>query len=200
VSIRQTPEGVRVRLAPRKLLDPRFTYRLRDVPAASHPTVAAALVRASRPRPEDVVWDSFVGSGSELVERARAGAYRKLLGSDLEADALEASRANFAAAGLTDVALDLGDATLHAPPGVTCILTNPPMGRRVARDGSLGELLDRFTDHVAQILPSGGRLVWLSPFAGRTAARAEENQLRVTLRQTVDLGGFHAELQVWEKG
>jgi uncharacterized protein with von Willebrand factor type A (vWA) domain len=74
------------------------------------------------------------------------------------------------------------------------------MGRRVARDGSLGALLDQFTDHAARVLSPGGRLVWLSPLAGQTAARAEANGLRVTLRQTVDMGGFHAEMQVWEKG
>jgi 23S rRNA G2445 N2-methylase RlmL len=199
ISLKVASGAVHALLTPRKLADPRFTYRVRDVPAASHPTVAAALVRASRMTADDVVWDPFVGSASELIERAKAGPYRALVGSDLDGDALSAARANVEAAGLGDLSLIVGDATQHVPPGVTRIITNPPMGRRVARDGSLAELLDRFTDHAARVLSPGGRLTWLSPLPGRTAARAEANALSVVLRQTVDMGGFHAELQAWEK-
>ena len=39
----------------------------------------------------------------------------------------------------------------------------------------------------------------LTRVPGRTAARAESNGLRVVLRESVDMGGFHAELQAWEK-
>jgi len=200
LSIATDGDEVRVSLVPRKLKDERFLYRVRDVPAASHPTIAAALVRASRPEPGDVVWDPFVGSATELIERAIAGPHVRLIGSDSSEEALAAARANVAAWGKTEVALELGDATVHAPSGVTTIVTNPPMGRRVARDGSLAALLDAFTDHAAQVLVPGGRLAWLSPLGARTAARAEAASLRVTRRQPVDLGGFTAELQVWEKG
>jgi len=198
-SVRVARGEVRVLLTPRRLADPRFLYRLGDVPAASHPTIAAALVRASGCRDDDVVWDPFVGSGSELVERAKAGPYRRLIGSDLDGGAIATARRNFEAAGVAGVILQLADATLHSPDGVTQILTNPPMGRRVARDGSLADLLDRFTDQAAKVLVPGGRLTWLSPLGGRTAARAEAIGLRVVLRQSVDMGGFHAELQHWQK-
>jgi 23S rRNA G2445 N2-methylase RlmL len=190
---------LRVLLVPRGLVDPRFVYRVRDVPAASHPTLAAALVRASRISDADVVWDPFVGSGTELVERARAGAYRTLIGSDLDLDAIGVARGNAAAAGVAGVIFQIADATLHAPCGVTRIVTNPPMGRRVARDGSLVDLIDRFTDNAARVLSRGGRLTWLSPLGGRTAARAEACGLRVALRKPVDMGGFFAELQAWDK-
>ena len=199
VSARVVDGALHLRLAPRKQVDPRFAYRRRDVPAASHPTIAAALVRVSRPGPDDVVWDPFVGSGSEIIERAKSGPYRALLGSDVDAGALDAARENLAAASVLGVDLSVADATQHAPSGVTRIITNPPMGRRVARDGSLMDLLDRFTDHAARVLVAGGRLAWLSPAGGRTAARAEASGLRVVLRQPVDMGGFHAELQVWDK-
>ena len=199
LSIATDGDEVRVSLVPRKLEDPRFLYRVRDVPAASHPTIAAALVRASRPDAGDVVWDPFVGSATELIERAIAGPCARLVGSDTSEDALAAARVNVAAWGKTGIVLDLGDATVHAPTGVTTIVTNPPMGRRVARDGSLAPLLDAVTDHAAQVLVPGGRLAWLSPLGARTAARAEAASLRVTRRQPVDLGGFTAELQVWEK-
>jgi 23S rRNA G2445 N2-methylase RlmL len=184
-----------VELSPRGLDDPRFTYRVRDVAGASHPPLAAALVRAAGVREDDVVWDPFMGSGVELVERARAGRYARLAGSDTSPRALDAARANFAAAGLDGVRVELADALTHAPPGTTLILTNPPMGRRLLRDGSLGTLLDGFIDHASAILPAGGRLAWLSPLGARTRKRAALRGLVVALDEVVDMGGFPAHLQ-----
>ena len=57
-----------VELRPR-WTDERFAYRRGDVPAASHPTIAAALAQLAGVRADDVVWDPFVGSGLELAER-----------------------------------------------------------------------------------------------------------------------------------
>jgi hypothetical protein len=185
-------------LVPRAFEDPRFSYRRRDVRAASHPTIAAALARTAGARPGDVVWDPFVGSGLELIERARLGPYRTLLGSDLEPEALDAARENFAAAGVT-VDLRVGDATELAPPGVTLIVTNPPMGRRLLRDRTLGALLDAFVAHAARLLAPGGRLVWLSPLPDRTRACGIAARLQALPGLMVDMGGFEAELQTLQK-
>ncbi|HEX2670356.1 MAG TPA: HEAT repeat domain-containing protein, partial [Polyangiaceae bacterium] len=62
-------------LCPRRFEDPRFSYRTEDVPAASHPTLAAALARVAGTRADDVVWDPFVGSGLELIERGLLGPF-----------------------------------------------------------------------------------------------------------------------------
>jgi 23S rRNA G2445 N2-methylase RlmL len=183
-----------VELEPRAMPDPRFTYRTGDVPAASHPTLAAALARVAGAREDDVVWDPFVGSGSELVERARLGPYASLHGSDVDARALDVARANLLAAGISGASLVQADATTHAPPGVTLILTNPPMGRRVAR-GELAPLLDRFLAHAARALVPGGRLVWLSPMPERTRGRLAAAGLVLDQAREVDMGGFSAELQ-----
>ena len=86
---------------PEPWIIPRFSWRRRDVPAASHPTIAAALARAAGARPDDIVWDPFVGSGAEPVERALAGRYLSLWGSDLDAGALAAARENLDAAGVS---------------------------------------------------------------------------------------------------
>ena len=122
------------RIAPRSLVDPRFSWRRGDVPAASHPTLAAALARVAGARDDDVVWDPFVGSGAELAERALLGPALALFGSDVDPRALEVARANLAGAGI-EARLELQDALEPAPEGVTLIITNPPMGRRAARDG-----------------------------------------------------------------
>jgi hypothetical protein len=185
-------------LEPHAFDDPRFAYRKRDVRAASHPTIAAALARSAGVRADDVVWDPFVGSGLELIERALLGPYRALLGSDVEASALDAARANLTAAAVT-AELRVADATHGGPSGVTLILTNPPMGRRVARDGSLGRLLDAFLVNAQRVLVRGGRLVWLSPRPQPTRKLASSIGFACESARLIDLGGFEAELQVLKK-
>ncbi len=189
---------IAIELEPRALVDDRFAYRVSDVPAASHPTIAAALARVAEVREGDVVWDPFVGSGLELIERARLGPYAALHGTDIDEGALEAARANLARAGIDGAHLVHADSTAPGgagvPPGVTLVVTNPPMGRRVAR-GELAPLMDRFVHTVAGALAPGGRLVWLSPMPERTRARLEAEGFTIDFARPVDMGGFHAELQ-----
>jgi HEAT repeat protein len=186
---------------PRLLLKPsaaaelRFAYRVRDVPAASHPTLAAALARIAGVRADDVVWDPFVGSGVELVERARLGPRRELHGTDLDARALAAARENAERAGVDDVLLQQADARNHRVPGLTLVLTNPPMGRRVLRERGLSGVLCQVVRNVAAQLAPAGRMVWLSPFPDATARAAADANLHVERLGSVDLGGFSAELQ-----
>jgi precorrin-6B methylase 2 len=182
-------------LVPRLDPDPRFGYRRADVPAASHPTIAAALARFAGSQADEVVWDPFVGSGLELIERARLGPVRELWGTDLDPRALAAARRNLDAAGIPGAQLVLGDALSFSPPSPSLIISNPPMGRRVARDGSVGDLLERFVAHAANVLRPGGRLVWLSPVGKRTERRARELGLALISGPEVDLGGFTATLQ-----
>jgi 23S rRNA G2445 N2-methylase RlmL len=171
------------------------------LPASSHPTLAAALARVGGARPDDVVWDPFAGAGTELVERARLGPYRRLIGTDLDPAALESARENLAAASLSDVTLAVADARTFRPPEPpTLILTNPPMGRRVLDSTLTGPLYDAFLAHAAKTLAPSGRLVWISPRWEDTRARASAVGLRATFRQRVDMGGFFAELQAFSAG
>jgi 23S rRNA G2445 N2-methylase RlmL len=189
---------VGVELVPLGIVDRRFAWRRRDVPAASHPTIAAALARVAGVRPDDVVWDPFVGSGLELVERAKLGPARAMHGTDTDPRALEAARENLQAAGVRGVHLVRADATRHVVRGVTLILTNPPMGRRVAR-GTSSTLLERFVEHAAAQLGPGGRLVWLSPSPKESRKWSRKAGLELALAREVDMGGFPAELQLLRK-
>jgi predicted RNA methylase len=192
-------EQLLVELVPKRLDDPRFTYRVGDVPAASHPTLAAALVRVAGAQANDVVWDPFVGSGMELCERGLAGPYAKLLGRDHDARAVTAAQANLSAAKLARFEVTRGDAFEDAPTGVTLIVTNPPLGHRVGFGENVSEMLERFVDHAARSLAPRGRMVWVSPIPVRTERAAVAAGLRVTYRQRVALPGFDTEIQRYDK-
>lgn len=177
--------------------DPRFSYRSGDVPAASHPTIAAALARLAEVRPADVVWDPFVGSGLELCERGLLGPAAALLGTDLDPRALAVAATNLRNAGLR-AELTLADATTHRPTGVTLIVTNPPMGRRVHR-GDVGPLLTAFVANAAAVLAPGGRLAWISPLPRVTDPALQAAGLVLRGSLTLDMGGFTGQLQRWDK-
>jgi 23S rRNA G2445 N2-methylase RlmL len=189
---------VDVALVPRALEDPRFAWRRADVPAASHPTLAAALAHVAGVRADDTVWDPFVGSGAELVERALLGPCRALFGSDLDSHALAIAGENLAAAGV-HASLERADALTHRPPGVTLVVTNPPMGRRASRTATLGDMLDGFVAHAASVLSRNGRLVWIAPWPKRARVAAERAGLALDWARVVDMGGFDAEMQRWIK-
>lgn len=197
VLVDESGAQLRVELRPRKLGEPRFAYRGADVPAASHPTLAAALARVAGVEADDVVWDPFVGSGLELCERGLLGPFRALHGSDLDPRALAVSASNLGAAGLS-ASLAQANATEYAPPDLTLIVTNPPMGRRVQR-GDVGPLLEAFVAHAAEVLRPGGRLVWISPISRRTDVVARRVGLRLRKALAIDMGGFPAQLQRWDR-
>jgi hypothetical protein len=183
-------------LVPRRLDDPRFAYRVADVPAASHPTVAAALAWFAGARADDRVWDPFCGSAVELVERARRGPVRSLLGTDVDGAALEAARANLAAAGVR-AELAIADARTHAPGPIDLILTNPPLGSRVRIDAAA--LLVAALPTLARSLAPHGRLVWITPSPRRTSPVAEQLGLVRARSLSVDLGGVRGQLERWER-
>jgi 23S rRNA G2445 N2-methylase RlmL len=196
----ETKRGAFVELWPRGLHDDRFEWRVAEVQGASHPTIAAALARVAEVRADDVVWDPFCGAGAELVERARLGPVHALFGTDVDTEAIERARANLAAFG-AEAILAVADARTHrlatAP---TLAVSNPPMGRRVLPGGVIDDLLVATLRNVSAQLAPPARIVWISPAADRTAAVAVELGLRVSLRRRVDLGGFSAEIQRFDRG
>jgi 23S rRNA G2445 N2-methylase RlmL len=183
-------------IVPRRAPDPRFAWRVAEVPAASHPTVAAALAFVAGARDGDRVWDPFVGSGAELVERARLGPCASLLGSDVDEAALAAARQNLEAAGVT-ATLAAADARTHAAGPVDLIITNPPLGSRVQLDAKA--LLVEALPHFVKQLAPGGRLVWITPASKHTTPVIERLGLHRVQHLPVDLGGVRGSLERWDR-
>lgn len=181
-----------------KLDDRRFAYRVADIPAASHPTMAALMARVAAPRSGELVWDPYCGSGVELIECSRLAPQLRLLGSDRNPQAIAAARANFEAAGIgaEQLTLRCSDALLAAPERADIIITNPPMGRRAAvAEGGVHASLRAFIEHAAGRLSARGRLVWVSPAARATRAAGQAAGLQVREHGEIDMSGLRVVVQ-----
>jgi len=208
IEVRRSAREIAVELVPVGLTDPRFPWRGTTVAASSHAPLAAALVRLAEVKAGDVVWDPFVGAGTELIECGLTTRVKHLFGTDLSREALAAARSNIELAKLSlsgnahfESPVDLieGSCLSKVPPGITCIVTNPPLGRRVEKDGAIS-LLQQFIPLAYQALTPGGRMVWVTPAEEETDKIAIRSGFTVGYRSRIDMGGFHAHIQVLKKG
>ena len=202
IDLLPTGQGISVELRPKLTPDPRFSYREDDIRAASHPPLAACMARLGGKVSHEIVWDPFCGSGLELIERALMGDVQSIYGTDLSPDAIAICRANFAAAKVKAVPLNLAccDFRDHSkveglgPDSVTLMITNPPMGRRVRVHNLRGLFRDLFAV-AATVLKPGGRLIFTNPLR----IEALDPSLRLKYRKVVDLGGFDCRLEMYLK-
>ncbi len=200
IDIHPTADGESVELRPRISPDPRHAYRLDDVPAASHPPLAACMARLAGRQENEIIWDPFCGSGLELIERALLGGVRGVFGTDLSEQAIAVAKRNFAAAqpGLSDARFACADfrdfAREENLAGLTLIISNPPLGRRVPIRNLRGLFEDIFAV-AAKVLAPGGRLVFTNPFK----MESPQPSLKLASRQSVDLGGFECRLELYRK-
>lgn len=188
-----SPADDAIELRPRFWADPRFDYLRKKIPAMTHPPLAAAMALLSQPRPDDVVWDPFCGAGTELAERAKAGPYAQLIGSDRDETAINAARTNLQ--GIDRVTLERGDSLNLRMRGVNVILTNPPYGRKV-QGGNTSQLLRHLLDRATQIMKRG-RIVMCSPLPDETRVHAEKLGWKTIERHAVGTGGHLVELQMF---
>lgn len=194
--------GESLEFRPRLSPDPRFAYRIQDVPAASHPPLAAAMARLAGTFKNETVWDPFCGSGLELIECGLRGGVRGLYGTDRSAEAIAITETNLAAAGLTAipaqlVRTDFRDYT--KVPGlnsesISLIVSNPPMGKRVQIHDLTG-LIEELLAVASRVLKPGGRLIFPNPVPIRSLPAG----LKLLSRQKIDMSGFDCQLEVYQK-
>jgi 23S rRNA G2445 N2-methylase RlmL len=98
-ALRRGPAGweLLVRLTPRPLSARQ--WRLCNLPGALDATIAHAMVRLARPRPEERFVNLACGSGTLLVERLALGPAAAMSGVDLDPAALACAARNLAASG-----------------------------------------------------------------------------------------------------
>jgi 23S rRNA G2445 N2-methylase RlmL len=191
-----------VELRPRVSPNPRLYYRTDAVNAASHPPLAACLVRVAGRQDKEIVWDPFCGSGLELIESALAGGVGQVVGTDIDPAAIAIAEANFKAAKLpgTKAAFHTCDFRdiVRIPEldrgKVSLVISNPPLGRRVRVPNMHGLFTDLFKI-ASEVLRPNGRLVFVNPLR----LSSVDPTLRLESSRTVDLGGYDCRLEVYRK-
>jgi 23S rRNA G2445 N2-methylase RlmL len=194
--------GHLVELRPNLTPDPRFSYRQKDVPAASHPPLAACLARLAGRIDNEVIWDPFCGSGLELIESALLGGVRTVYGTDRDEEAVAIARTNFAAARAKSVPAkfmrgdfrDIASSQVLGAGTVTLIITNPPLGMRVPVP-DLRQLIEDLFRVAVTVLKPGGRLVLVNPLSKQTPHPC----LKLQFQQKVDMGGFECRIEKYLK-
>ena len=194
--------GHLVELRPNVTPDPRFSYRLRDVPAASHPPLAACLARLAGRSGNEAVWDPFCGSGLELIESALLGGVRSVYGTDRSEEAVAIAQNNFIAAAARTVPATFGCGDFREVAArkelraraITLIITNPPMGMRVPV-ANLRQMIGDLLQVGASVLQPGGRLVFVNPLS----VELPHPMLKLQFQQKVDLGGFECRMEKYLK-
>ncbi|NJP06481.1 MAG: methyltransferase [Chloroflexaceae bacterium] len=193
IMVRSTPKALVFAARPASVVDQRFAYRKSMLPAALHPTLAAAAVQLVPGHADDIVVDPFCGSGTLLAERAMYAPYKRLIGFDHHLDAIQAARINLE--GLPNVSLHKTSfKALAKRQNVSLIITNPPYGQRVANRKHARVLHNELDSLAAMVLRPGGTLIVFRP-----PNFPDPEQLTVIERRRIDAGGLHVDLIVAQK-
>jgi tRNA (guanine6-N2)-methyltransferase len=163
-SVERSGWDVLVRLSTRPLS--QRAWRVRDFPGAVNATIAAAIVRATKPKPGDRVANLMCGSGTLLIERLLAAPAKFALGVDNDPAALADCVDNLRAAGLRDrvqlIEEDLaGDGWAQYGP-FDVLLADPPWGGLVGDHATNDDLYRLLLQRAADVAAPGARFAILT--------------------------------------
>jgi tRNA (guanine6-N2)-methyltransferase len=154
---------VLLRLTPRPLS--ARPWRVADMPGALNATIAAAMIMLSEPKREDRFLNLMCGSGTLLAERAAWGPAARLVGADIDPDALGKAEKNLAAAGCRErislARLDAG-MTPFSPGSFDVVAADLPWGERMREKQPFKRLYRSCLAEAARVCTSGGRLILIS--------------------------------------
>ncbi|MFV9503293.1 MAG: methyltransferase domain-containing protein [Oscillochloridaceae bacterium umkhey_bin13] len=196
VRLRRSADGnawdLLVRLSPRPLAT--RPWRVCNREGALNGPVAHAIALLTKPSPEDVYLNLGCGSGTLLVERLLIGSARRMIGCDLNQEALACAQTNLAAAGLDRrCELHAWDARALPLPDrcVGAITADLPFGHLVGSHTENLQLYPALLDAAARVARPGARCVLLSHEVRLLEGLLAEHVAWATEQVTrVDLGGL----------
>jgi 23S rRNA G2445 N2-methylase RlmL len=157
--------AIAVRLSDRKMR--HRTYKAEHLPASLRPSLAAAMVLLSKPKPYDRFCDPMCGAGTILAERILYGPVQHLFGGDVDAQALAAAHTNLSRLDRlpADHVLHLWDAH-HlpvSPASLDAVVSNLPFGIQIGSHDDNTALYERLFAELGRTLRIGaGRAVLLT--------------------------------------
>lgn len=177
-----------------KLTPPDFRFRVkgrRFSRGALRPTVAHCLIWISSPTPDQVFLDPFCGSGTLALERAAYRA-RRIVASDISAEAVAVARRNFEAQGATAIRIEQWDArSLPLDAGsVSTIVTNPPWGEQIRAGEDMLRLYRAFLKEAKRVLKPGGTIFVLTDRHREVATASKALGLSCHRLYTLSLHGL----------
>ncbi|MGI6367501.1 MAG: methyltransferase domain-containing protein [Anaerolineae bacterium] len=138
-------------------------YQKVHLPASLRPSVAAAMVRLSAPRANDIFLDPMCGTGTLVIERGLAHRHGLLLGGDIDRAALAAAAENLGPRHKPRELLQWDARQLPlCDASVDCIACNLPFGKQLSSPRQLPGLYQGVLSEIARLLRPGGRAVLLT--------------------------------------
>lgn len=121
---------VLLRLTPRPLAT--RDWRTERYEGGLNATIAAAVVRATDPSPDDTFIDLMCGAGTLLIERLFAGPVARIVGFDIGADAIAATKVHLRNAAIRGAKVELEHADVRDAEGhFSKLVVNLPWGTSV---------------------------------------------------------------------
>jgi tRNA (guanine6-N2)-methyltransferase len=179
-------------------------YKMEHLRASLRPTVAAAMVRLSDTKRNQLVLDPMCGAGTILAEQLDAarrlgGARIQLWGGDLDASALRAAGANLRRLGHVCLARWNATRLPLASASVDRVISNPPFGKQLSTPGQVGPLYRRMIREYDRVLRSEGQAVLLVGDFRPLRDAVERVGWKLMEQIRVRILGQPAALTVWRK-
>ncbi len=154
---------VLTRISPRPLVT--RAWRVSNMPGALNATVAYAMVKLTKPGPDDVFLNLACGSGSLLIERLATVRARLAIGCDIDRAALNHAASNLAAFSYGDNAI-LGEWDAITLPlrarSVNVLVADLPFGALVGSHANNERLYPAVLQEAARVAQPGAHFVVLS--------------------------------------
>jgi len=162
-------------------------YKAAHVPGSLRPTLAAAMVFLTEPKPADRFVDPLCGAGTVAIERSLWDGARQVIGGDSDSRALRACREN--SAGLREppdwVRWDAGRIPLPDY-SVDKVATNLPFGEKHGAGADIPGLYREVSRETGRILRPGGKAIFLTS-RKRTLQRSLDGKARLFVDRSIEV-------------
>lgn len=178
--------------------DDRFDYRVNTLPASISPYIAAIVSEYIKKYAKSTskVLDPFCGTGTMLIERAKAAPYSNLSGVDIKNKAVEFATENSDKAGLS-IEYTNSDILKYKPNmKYTEVLSNMPFGNRVGTHTANIEIYEGFFKSVKNYLEKDAILALYTMEGKLLESTAQKNNFQIIEKHKMYAGGLRPTLYI----